>query len=191
MPYDFTPTDNWHSEANDPEKKYTESVHYADIHLGKFFNEAKNQAWYSNTLFIVVADHSHNTIKQWDGAYPQKSKIPLLLIGGALKQEWNGKTIDRIVSQLDVTSTLLHQMGLSADRYPWSRNMMNPSTPSSAYYVFYGGGGYINEQGFAASHLQNPTNVSSNLTDTTQANALNKKATSFEQLVYEDVRNRK
>lgn len=191
MPYDFTPSDNWHSVANDPEKKYTESVHYADIHLGQFFAEAKKQAWYKNTLFVVVADHSHNTIKQWDGALPQKSKIPMLFIGGALKDEWKGKTVDKIVSQLDVTTTILHQLNISAERYPWSRNMMNPTTPSSAYYVFYGGGGYINDTGFAASHLQNPSNVQSNISDTTKANAMNNKATSFEQLVYEDVKNRK
>lgn len=191
MPYDFIPSDNWHSVANDAEKKYTESVHYADIHLGKFFEEAKKQDWYKNTLFVVVADHSHNTIKQWDGSFPQKSKIPLLFIGGALKDEWKGKTVDKIVSQLDITSTILHQMKLPTERYPWSRNMLNPTTPSSAYYVFYGGGGYINEQGFAASHLQNTKNIITDLKDSNLSNKMNDKVTSFEQMVYEDVRTRK
>ena len=191
MPYDFIPSDNWHSVANDAEKKYTESVHYADIHLGTFFEEAKKQGWYKNTLFVVVADHSHNTIKQWDGSFPQKSKIPLLFVGGALKDEWKGKTVDKIVSQLDITSTILHQMKLPTERYPWSRNMLNPTTPSSAYYVFYGGGGYINEQGFAASHLQNTKNIITELKDSNLSNKMNDKVTSFEQMVYEDVRTRK
>ncbi|QLH45236.1 MAG: hypothetical protein HWD58_06290 [Bacteroidota bacterium] len=36
MPYDFVSTDGWQSTSNDPEKLYTESVHYSDIHLGRF-----------------------------------------------------------------------------------------------------------------------------------------------------------
>jgi hypothetical protein len=82
-------------------------------------------------------------------------------------------------------------MKLPTERYPWSRNMLNPTTPSSAYYVFYGGGGYINEQGFAASHLQNTKNIITELKDSNLSNKMNDKVTSFEQMVYEDVRTRK
>jgi phosphoglycerol transferase MdoB-like AlkP superfamily enzyme len=191
MPYDFSPSDNWQSAKNDPEKKYTESIHYADIHLGKFFEQAKKQAWYANTLFIVVADHSHNTIKQWDPVSPQRSKIPMLFIGGALSNEWKGKSWDKIVSQLDITSTILHQMNLPSSRYPWSRDMMNPSKPSSAYYVYYGGAGYINESGFASASLQNKSLITTDQKDSSIIEKMNSKLTSFEQLVYEDVRTRK
>ncbi len=191
MPYDFSPSDNWQSEKNDPEKKYTESIHYADIHLGKFFEQVKKQAWYANTLFVVVADHSHNTIKQWDPVSPQRSKIPMLFIGGALSNEWKGKSRDKIVSQLDITSTILHQMHLPSSRYPWSRDMMNPSKPSSAYYVYYGGAGYINESGFASASLQNKSLITTDLKDSSIIQKMNGKLASFEQLVYEDVRTRK
>lgn len=191
MPYDFKSSDGWQSTKDDVEKKYTESVHYSDLHLGKFFKEAKKQAWYKNTLFIVVADHSHNSIKQWNVSSPMRQHIPLLFLGGALKNEWNGKTWDKIVSQLDITSTVLHQMKIPSTRYPWSRNMLNPSTPSSAYYVFFGGAGYVNHEGYAASHQMAKTNIIHELKDTTLINLYNDKAMSFQQLVYEDVRTRK
>ncbi len=191
MPYDFKPSDGWQSTKDDVEKKYTESVHYSDLHLGKFFKEAKKQTWYKNTLFIVVADHSHNSIKQWNVSSPMRQHIPLLFLGGALKTEWKGKTWDKIVSQLDITSTVLHQMKIPSTRYPWSRNMLNPSTPSSAYYVFFGGAGYVNPEGYAASHQMAKTNIIHELKDTTLINLYNDKAMSFQQLVYEDVRTRK
>ncbi|MBK7764075.1 MAG: LTA synthase family protein [Bacteroidetes bacterium] len=190
MPYDYTPSDHWKSTDQDPEKLYTESMHYADIHLGKFFDEAKKQAWYQHTLFVVVADHSHNTIKQWNPSLPMHSHIPLLFTGGALKKEWQGKTWTNSVSHLDLAKTILHQLQIPATRYTWSRDVLNPSTPSSAYYVFFGGSGYINQYGYAASYLANPLVANSDIADSIlQKNLLNK-ALSFQQLVFEDVRKR-
>ena len=191
MPYDYPGKINWRSAANDVEKQYTESVHYSDNELGKFFTEAKKQAWYQNTLFIVVADHSHNTIKQHEAIASAHHHIPLLFLGGALKPEWKGKTWDKIVSQLDIPSTILRQMELPSKNYVWSRNMFNPYTPSSAYYVVFGAVGYINDIGSAGSHQQSNYILHSKNLDTLQATKLNNKATSFQQLVYEDVKNRK
>ena len=82
-------------------------------------------------------------------------------------------------------------MKIPSTRYPWSRNMLNPSTPSSAYYVFFGGAGYVNPEGYAASHQMAKTNIIHELKDTTLINLYNDKAMSFQQLVYEDVRTRK
>lgn len=190
MPYDYTPSDNWKSSAADPEKLYTEAVHYADIHLGKFFEEAKKQDWYQHTLFIVVADHSHNTIKQRNPSTPMHSHIPMLFLGGALQNQWKGKTWTNYVSQLDIAKTLLTQLNIPATRYTWSRNIFNPHTPSSAYYVFFGGSGYLNSQGYAASYLVNPFAANSDITDSILQKKLLNKSLSFQQLVYEDVRKR-
>lgn len=187
MPYDYVTADSWQSEPNDPEKKYTESCHYSDFHLGKFINAAKKQTWYSNTLFVIVADHSHNSIKQWPGENAHRSHIPLLITGGALNPEWRGKTWDKIVSQLDIPSTLLHQMKIPCDRYVWSRNIFNPTTPSSAFYVFFGGAGYINENGFASQH-QGSKIISHEVKDSSKLNMMYNKAMSFQQLVYEEVK---
>lgn len=191
MPYDFQKSDDWESTKEDVEKEYTESMHYADIHLGKFFAEAKKQAWYNSTIFIVVSDHSHNSIKQWDPMSSMRQHIPMLFVGGALKQEWKGKQIEKIVSQLDIVSTVLHQMKISSERFPWSRNMMNPYTSSSAFYVYFGGAGYVTDSGFAASSYHNLKYTCSNLLDTTLIEKYKNKALSFQQLVFENVRLRK
>ena len=191
MPYDHPKTDTWQSTKNDPEKAYTESMHYSDIHLGKFFVEAKKQAWYDSTLFIVVSDHSHNSIKQRDPMSSMQQHIPMLFVGGALKEEWRGIRSEKIVSQLDIVSTLLHQMHIDSKRFPWSRNMLNPETPSSAYYVFFGGAGYVNDSGFTASYYNNKNYICTNLVDTSKAAFFQSKAFSFQQLVFENVRLRK
>lgn len=191
MPYDFPQSDGWQSVQNDAEKLYTESVHYSDIQLGKFFDEAKRQSWWDSTLFILVADHSHNTIKQWDFMSAMRQHIPLLFLGGALKEEWRGKRWDKIVSQLDIPATLLHQMKLDISSYPWSRNMLNPYTSSSAFYVFYGGAGYVSDNGYIGINYSNKDNINTSLLDSNELNIYKKKALAFQQLVFENVRLRK
>ncbi len=191
MPYDYKKSDDWKSEKNDVENKYTESMHYADIHLGKFFEEAKKQVWYDSTIFVVVSDHSHNSIKQQDPMSSMRQHIPMLFVGGTLKEDWKGKKWDKIVSQLDIVSTLLHQMKIDSKRFPWSRNMMNPSTPSSAYYVFFGGGGYVTDAGFTAFVYNNLQYICSDVTDSVLKKSCFNKARSFQQLVFENVRMRK
>lgn len=191
MPYDFKPTDNYHAETSNPEKRYTESIHYTDLHIGRFFEGAKKQDWYKNTLFIVVADHSHNTHAQWDASNSLHHKIPLLLLGGALKSEWQGKTWDNVVSQLDIAGGLLTQMGLKRKRYPWTRDLFNPTNPNAAYYIFYGGVGRVTSDGYASYSQSNRNHIYSHLSDTNLQRSYYNKATSFQQLVYEDVRTRK
>lgn len=187
MPYDFTPSDDWKAPEGDPEKLYTEAVHYADIHLGRFFSEARKQPWYERTLFVVVADHSHNTWKHWDAAHAAHHHIPLLLLGGALRNDLRGTRIDRIVSQLDVPAAILRQMGLRTERFPWSRDLFHPQSPCSAYYVYYGGVGYIDSAGMAGTYQASRDFLITDVTDSIQASRRAAKARAFQQRVYESV----
>ena len=187
MPYDYKNKLSWKSSNSDAEKEYTEAVHYSDAHLGKFFSEAKKQTWYNNTLFIVIADHSHNSIKQWSAASAMHSRIPLLMLGGALKDEYKGKEWTNIVSQLDIPATILHQLNIASDKYVLSRNVFANNAVSSAYYIFFGGQGYINNLGYAASHQGNQKHIESNVENDSTKKYLHNKAMSFQQLVYEAV----
>ena len=134
-------TINW-GTMDDP---YLNSVIYADIQLDRFFEEAKKQPWYSNTIFVLVADHSHGTPKNYEYCSSEFYHIPLLIVGGALKDEFRGKKDDRIGSQLDIASTILHQLNLSSKDYRWSKNLMNPYTNNFAFYTFNEGFGFVED----------------------------------------------
>jgi phosphoglycerol transferase MdoB-like AlkP superfamily enzyme len=191
MPYDYKKSpDDWKSTDNDSEKSYTESVHYSDKHLGKFFDVAKTKPWYNNTLFVIVADHSRKSIKLWQRETPDYCHIPLLLIGGALKEEWKGKRWEKIISQLDIPNTLLTQLHLPASHYNLSRNVLNTTTPSSAYYVFYDGCGYVCEDGFAAIYANDPRKHISDIADEGKLNQYAMKAACYQQLLYEKIAGR-
>lgn len=189
MPYDYENEENlWQSTEQDPEKKYTESVHYSDKYLGAFLDAFSKEKVYENTLIVLVADHSHNSIKQWNPANAMRHKIPLLLLGGALHPQWVGKEFSPIVSQLDIAKTLLNQMHIDDSRYPWSRNILCKQFPSDAYYVFYGGIGYVNTTGYAATYILDRSYVHHSDMKDSMYNSMAKKANAFQQLVYENVR---
>ncbi|VEJ10153.1 LTA synthase family protein [Actinobacillus delphinicola] len=85
---------------------------YADYAIGQFFKMAKNSDYWKNTVFLVIADHDSRVF----GATlvpVQHFHIPALIIGAGIKPRQD----NRLVSQLDMPTTLLSAIGISAD-YP-------------------------------------------------------------------------
>ena len=81
---------------NSKEDKYVNSVAYTDRCLGEFMKSVKLEDWYENTLFIILADHSHNSPKGWKVAQKEKFKIPMLWFGDVLQQEYKGEKHDKM-----------------------------------------------------------------------------------------------
>lgn len=134
-------------EWGDNERKYINSAYYTDHSIGDFIRNARKQPWFKNTLFILVADHSHNSYRNWSFSTPLYHKIPLLMFGDVIKEEFRGKTIDRLSNQSDLASTLLHQLDIPAGEFHWSKNLFNPYSPQFAYYSFEEGLGWIRPSG--------------------------------------------
>lgn len=139
--------------SNQQENAYVNSVYYADSCIGNYIRKAKQQSWYKNTVFIFISDHSHHTPLQRNYHDPLQRRIPWLIYGEPLKKEYAGKKQERIVSQVDFASTLLHQLQLPST-YVWSKNSMNPYTPEFAYYTFTDGVGWVTPgYQFAYDHI--------------------------------------
>ena len=41
-----------------PEKSELNAIKYADYAIGRFFEDAKKEAYYKDTIFVIVADHN-------------------------------------------------------------------------------------------------------------------------------------
>ncbi len=144
-PYDFPKS----SDIQWPklEKEFVNSAAYSDYSLGEFFKLAKLQSWYENTVFVVMADHSHNTYRNHELQSFAYHKIPLLIFGPALVDSLRGKQFDKISGNTDVTATLLAQLGLSSKDYPWSKNLFNPYYQQFAYFELNEGFGWKRPEG--------------------------------------------
>lgn len=130
------------------------SARYSDWALGKYFEKAKKEGWYDHTLFILVADHSHETYKQWNYHDAGYQHIPMLWLGGALKDEFRGQHLDKLCSYIDLPLSLLHQMGVSTDEYHWCNNIFNPYTPQFVPFLNNCGIGWITPQGSFSYNIE-------------------------------------
>lgn len=131
----------------DNERKYINSAYYTDRSLGEFISNARKQSWFKNTLFIIVADHSHNSYRNWPFTTPFYHKIPMLFFGDVIKDEFKGTKNPKLSNQNDLASTLMHQLNINAEEFHWSRNLFNPYSPEFAYYSFEEGLGWVRPSG--------------------------------------------
>lgn len=133
------------------EKKYGESTegdkfknaaYYTDQCLKNFFESARKTKWYSNTLFILVADHGHMLPLKRDYYDPATYRIPLLWLGGPLKQEFKGKQNHQLGGQHEIAYTLLQQLHLNATEYAYSNNLLSQGKSKGAYLNYDSGFGW-------------------------------------------------
>ena len=124
------------------EGDFVNSVHYTDKSMKTFFDKARKSKYWDNTLFIVLADHSHNSPLNHQLQSFEYHKIPLLLLGGALKQEFRGTQNNKLCSNVDITSTILNQLNIDASDFKWSKNIFNPDAPEFAYFELNTGFGW-------------------------------------------------
>lgn len=127
----------------DNEHEYINAAYYTDHCLGEFFAKARQKSWYPNTLFILVADHSHNSYRNWHPYTREYHRIPLLFAGPAIRPEFRGTVWNKLGNQHDIAATLLAQMGIPSTEFHYSKNLLNPSTPAFAYFSTEDGVGWI------------------------------------------------
>lgn len=103
---------------------------YADSCATDFVNRLRKSPQWNNSLVVLVPDHY--------GAWPDlpetvdRHSIPLIMTGGALDTKG---TVGVPASQTDLAATLLAAMDLDASEFPFSRNILSPSTRHYAFFT--------------------------------------------------------
>lgn len=108
-----------------PKNTVHNAMKYADYAIGKFFALAKKEAYYKNTIFLVIADH--NTRTYGKHLVPiHKFHIPALLIGPNIPK--NTK-YEKLCSQIDIQPTTLSKIGMNVITPMPGRNLFRlPAT---------------------------------------------------------------
>lgn len=98
---------------------------YTDSCLGDFIRRLKRSELWDNTLVICIPDHTLSRYpEKREGDEVTRNKIPILLLGGAIRCP---KRIETICNQSDLPATILAQLGLPCLHFPFSRNVLAPS----------------------------------------------------------------
>jgi len=140
----------------DNEREYINAAFYTDHCLGEFFEKVNSKPWFDSTLFIIVADHSHNSYYNWHPHSREYHKIPMLFYGNVIRKEFRGTTWKKIGNQHDIPATLLAQLDLAAEKFRWSKNLFNPYTADFAYFTNENGAGWIRPDGYFTFDLNVP-----------------------------------
>lgn len=145
--------------GNDFPSLFKNACAYTDLSLGAFFESAKNEPWYANTLFIFVADHGHILPRNRNPREPARFHIPIIFYGEVLDSAFRGAKISNLGMQADLPATLLGQLHIPADDFNWSNNLLNPFRNNFAYYTSDDAFGWITDHGPTVYDLKNNASV--------------------------------
>jgi phosphoglycerol transferase MdoB-like AlkP superfamily enzyme len=106
----------------DPDQRRREyAVKYSDYALGRFFQAAKKEAFWTNTLFVVVADHGARVYGKQ--TIPIHSyEIPLLITGPAVVN--SPSRVSQLGCSLDVPTTVLGLLGRPYETMFFGRDLL-------------------------------------------------------------------
>ncbi|RFZ83467.1 alkaline phosphatase family protein [Mucilaginibacter terrenus] len=136
-----------HFPGEDLPNKFRSTAYYTDASLKEYFDLAKKQPWYKNTLFVLIADHGHRLPLDHSEPYnPRKYHIPMLFFGDVIKPAYRGKHINKLGGQTDMAATLLAQLNIPHKQFKWSKNLLNPYSKPFAFFDWDNGMGFKTPQ---------------------------------------------
>lgn len=107
---------------NIPNQSWERAVRYSDWCLGKFFREAKQEAFWTNTIFVVVADHGNRVYGSQE--IPIFSyEIPCVILGPAVVK--TPQRLGMLANSLDVSPTILGLLGRPYETMFFGRDLLN------------------------------------------------------------------
>ena len=167
---------------------FVNSLVYADQQLQLFTEALKKDPLYQNTIVIFVADHGKTNYLNSNIYSDQFYHIPLLVWGGALRDEYKGKRVQKIGSQSDITKTLLNQMDLPTSDFHWSKNLLDPQAPSWALLTSTMSFGIKDSTGYAAYHTINEGTVFTTYNSKDSSSVSLKKSRALVETIYQEFR---
>lgn len=114
-----------------------ESIAYSDYALKKFFETAKKQKWYNNTLFVISSDHtSAGGDKETDQTNIGKFRIPILFFDPS-NPELVGVN-EKNFQQIDIMPSILDYLNIKTDMISFGKSYKSKDN----FVVYYLQGTY-------------------------------------------------
>lgn len=97
-------------------------VEYTDFALKRFFDEAKKQPWFSNTIFVLVADHGNQVFYDEYSKPINRFSVPIIIYKPNSK--YIGVDTD-LAQQIDIYPTILDMIGYKKRFRSWGRSLLD------------------------------------------------------------------
>lgn len=109
----------------------SQSIRYADYALKQFFETAKKQNWYNNTLFILCADHASISEHPFYSNVVGNLSIPVLFFKGDNSLKGENKAV---FSQMDILPSALNLLGYNKPFFALGKSYLEKTKHESYYY---------------------------------------------------------
>ena len=117
-PYYIPP--RWRKRLEKGPAQICKSIAYGDASLRLFFQQAKKEPWYNNTIFVLVADHTPATNSTVYGQRTEMYKIPIAFYSPSGKLP--KKRDKAIFQQMDIYPTVLDLCNIKTNYYAFGHS---------------------------------------------------------------------
>lgn len=114
-------------------------VMYTDYALKQFFEMAKKQAWFKNTIFVIVADHCASSSGKTELPM-DKYRIPGFIYAPGFIQP---QKFDKLVSQIDLMPTVLGLLNFNYTSKFFGQDVLKTTYQPRAFIATYQDLGFI------------------------------------------------
>ncbi|WP_407315726.1 LTA synthase family protein [Pseudomonas sp. nanlin1] len=100
------------------------AMRYSDWALGQFFEKARKEPYFKETLFVVVGDHGFGNNQQITEMDLGRFNVPLLLIAPGIQDKF-GERNHTVGTQIDIVPTVMGRLGGEITHQCWGRDLLN------------------------------------------------------------------
>ena len=100
------------------------AMRYSDWALGQFFEKARKEPYFKETLFVIVGDHGFGNNQQVTELDLSRFNVPLLLIAPGIQEKF-GAVSHTVGTQIDIVPTIMGRLGGETRHQCWGRDLLN------------------------------------------------------------------
>lgn len=166
------------------EQGFMNTLYYADWAIGQFMEEAKQQPWFDNTVFVFTADHTVGAYRS--GSTPEQFHVPMVLYSPKHIKPGVNNTIS---SHLDIMPTIIDLLGIP-DRFSSAGESLLRKKNNIAYIRAGNIMGIISDKGYLRHTLKKTVEaktLAGQLMDHATQQQLERHLLTFDQAAYQSI----